>query len=69
MKPLITLAERAVVRAAKAERKLAKAEASLLKAEAKLINREAKVEVARQIYQAVINEARQLDSYAAEPHL
>ncbi len=66
MKTLITLADRAAVRAAKAETKLARAEAKLLKAEAKLASRKAKVEAARQIHQAVMNEARQLGSVAGD---
>ena len=67
MKPLISLVDRSAVRATKAESKLARAEAKLLKAEAKLVNRKAKVEVARQICDAAVNEARQLGAVAVNP--
>ena len=59
MKPLLTLAEQATVRMAKAERKLAKAEAKLLRTEAKLETRKAKVAAAQQICEAAANEVKQ----------
>ncbi|HAB13983.1 MAG TPA: hypothetical protein DCE47_20060 [Planctomycetaceae bacterium] len=64
MKPLLTLAEQATVRMAKAERKLAKAEAKLLRTEAKLETRKAKVAAAQQICEAATNEVKQLASHA-----
>ena len=64
MKALLTLAEQATVRMAKAERKLAKAEAKLLRTKAKLEMRKAKVAAARQIREAATNEAKQLASPA-----
>jgi multidrug resistance efflux pump len=64
MKPLLTLAEQATVRMAKAERKLAKAEAKLLRAEAKWESRKAKVAAARKICEAAAQEAKQLNSHA-----
>ena len=64
MKRLLTLAEQATVRMAKAERKLAKAEAKLLRAEAKWESRKAKVAAARKICEAAAPDAKQLTSHA-----
>lgn len=55
-----TASNRAVNRAAKAERKVAKAEARVMKAEAKLEAKKAKLEAAKRIYDAALAEAQKL---------
>ena len=63
---MVTLAKqvnKAVLRAAKAERKLAKCEAKLMKAQAKVEARRAKLEAMKKFYDAALTEAKQLGAY------
>ena len=66
MKPMRTIANRAALRAAKAEAKLAKAEAKLAKAEAKVEARKAKLIAAKKIYQAATADAERMGVYSEE---
>lgn len=66
MKSMKTIANRAAIRAAKAESKLAKAEAKLAKAEAKLETRKAKLAAAKKIHEAAVAEAERVGVHYRE---
>ena len=66
MKTMKTIANRAALRAAKAETKLAKAEAKLAKAEAKVEARKAKLVAAKKIHEAALVEAERIGVYSSE---
>ncbi len=66
MKSIKTIANRAAIRAAKAETKVAKAEAKLAKAEAKVETRKAKLAAAKKIHEAAVAEAVRVGVHCQE---